>query len=287
MTTIERLVFTHTADGIRLEGARFAPAGEESSPRLAVVWIHGMAAGFAAQPFVEIGRLIAARGHRFFTVNTRGHEFGAMLRRANGEKVLGGGGWERYDETPLDLQAWIDFAEADGAAAVVLAGHSLGGLKILFHQAGRQDPRIRAMILASPGVYASRVYTRPEVVELAAQLVAEGKGRDLLPWGISPYHAGSISALTYLNRVQTNIDAIGVDTPNPALAQITVPILAFFGTEEPQVGAAAELDLIRQKAVRAPRVDTHLFDGADHDYDGYELPIATAIADWLETLKGG
>jgi dienelactone hydrolase len=115
-------------------------------------------------------------------------------------------------------------------------------------------------------------------------MVAEGRGADLMPWNIFAAGAGTQSAATYLNRVRVNIDVYGKETSNPLVGRIHVPLYAIYGSNEPTVGTAADLELIRRNAAAAPSVDTRMFEGADHSYLGYETPIAAAIADWVGTL---
>ena len=57
--------------------------------------------------------------------NNRGHDFGSRVRRNDGDVVLGGGGWERFDESPRRSRSWISFAASLGFERVALLGHSL------------------------------------------------------------------------------------------------------------------------------------------------------------------
>ncbi len=56
-----------------------------------------------------------------------------------------GGGWERFDESPRDVAAWVGFAVDLGFEGVALLGHSLGALKVCYYQALRQDPRVAGL----------------------------------------------------------------------------------------------------------------------------------------------
>jgi len=279
----EKIVYTRSEDGLLLEGAVIRHAAPDSKP-VGLVWVHGMVQKFYFPTTVEIGRDLATRGYVFVTGNNRGHDFGAMIMGPDGTPRLIGGAWERFDESPRDVAAWIDLTMQMGVRGVVLIGHSLGALKITYYQARRQDSRVVGLIAASPGARAGRVYGKAGVIEMAEQMVADGRGRDLLPWGISPYHAGTISAEAYLNRVRTNIDTFGLDTMEPDVSQIGLPLLAFYGSREENVGGEAELAVIRQNARRAPRVDTQVIDGADHDYTGCERRVADLISDWVEDV---
>lgn len=276
----DELVFTQSEDGLLLEGAVFRPTSGELKST-ALVWVHGLTGRFYGPMIVRVGRDLATRGYQFVTGNNRGHDFGTILWTRGGKARFAGGAWERFDESPRDVGAWVDFAIGLGARSVVLVGHSLGALKATYYLAQRQDPRVAGLVLASPAVRAYRL--RPEMVELAEKMVAEGRGQDLLPWGISPV-SGTLSAQTYLNRKQANLDLFGAETPDPAVARVTCPVYAFFGTRERWVGEETDLETIRRHAVRAPRVDTRMFEEADHRYSGLEGEVAQAIAVWVETL---
>jgi pimeloyl-ACP methyl ester carboxylesterase len=276
----EELVYVETEDGILLEGAVIRPAGQELQPP-AIVWVHGLTGRFYSPMIVTIGRELAGRGFVFVTGNNRGHDFGTLVRR-RGQPVLAGGGWELFEESPYDVAAWTGYAVGLEGHDVVLLGHSLGALKVAYYQAQRQDPRVAGLIAASPPTRAGQL--EPELVAQAERMVAEGRGRDLLPWGISPAGAGTVSAQTYLSRAHVNIDVYGFHTPDPAVARIRCPILAFYGTNEEWVGTPADLETIRRNARAAARVDTLVFEGADHSYTGHEAEVAAAIAEWVASL---
>jgi pimeloyl-ACP methyl ester carboxylesterase len=273
----EQIVYTTSEDGFILEGLVIQPS---STPSTAVVWIHGFTGKFYTPPIVGIGRHLAAAGFSYVTGNNRGHDFGTMLRRNNGEAALAGGGWEIFDESPRDVAAWIGVA-AEHAERVVLLGHSLGGLKVVHYQATRQDPRVVGLVAASPPLRAGRI--PPETVAMAEKMVAEGHGQDLLPWKLIPAGAGTMSAQTCLGWAGGKIDVYGNDTPEPAVAQVRCPILAFYGTNEEWVGGAPDLETIRRNATAA-HVTTRLIGGADHSYGGYERDVAAAIIEWAQTL---
>jgi hypothetical protein len=166
---------------------------------------------------------------------------------------------------------------------VLLVGHSLGALKVGYYQALRADPRVLGVVAASAPGRASRL--DPALVAQAEQMVAEGRGQDLLPWGISPAGAGTQSAQTYLDRARTGLDIYGFHTPDPLVARIRCPLFACYGTDEAWVGGAAELETIRRTAIGAARVETRLFEGADHSYAGHEVEVADSLAAWVASLE--
>jgi pimeloyl-ACP methyl ester carboxylesterase len=276
----EEIVYTETADGYVLEGVVIRPSAASSRP-VAVVWVHGLTGKFYAPTEILISRDLAAEGYTVVSGNNRGHDFGARIRRVQGEPILAGGGWERFDESPHDVDAWITFATSLGFERVVIVGHSLGGLKVAYYQALRQDPRVAGLVAASAALRAARF--DPELARLAERMEAEGQGQDLLPWGSSRAGAGTHSAATFLNRVRTGLDQYGLDAPDPAIGKIRCPILAFFGTVQ-DTGDQADLEMIRRNAKAAERVDTAIVEGADHVYTGRESAVARVLLDWLGTI---
>src|SRR4051812_32531758 len=174
----EEIVYTDTADGLTLEGVVIRPTTTPSRS-LPVIWVHGLTGRFYAKSSMLSGRDLAAEGYTFVSGNNRGHDFGARVMRKNGEAMLAGGGWERFDESPHDVEAWIAFAGSIGFERVVLIGHSLGGLKVAYYQALRQDPRVAGLVSASSAIRAGRV--DPDLLKLAERMEAEGKKQDLLP----------------------------------------------------------------------------------------------------------
>ncbi len=277
----EELVYVHSEDGYVLEGAVIRPSGRVRQGR-PIIWVHGLTGKFYAQQIVAIGRGLAERGHVFVTGNNRGRDFGAVLKNDSLERLIAGGAWEIFEQSPFDVAAWVDLAAGIGSGEAILLGHSLGSLKVCYYQAKRRDPRVKALIAASPPLHAGK--WSDTTLEQAATMEAEGRGRDLLPWDFMDAGAGTLSARTVLGWVRAGIDVYGDRTSDPAVSRIECPIFAFYGTEEASIGTAADLETVRRNAKAAPRVDTAMVEGSDHNYNGHEREVASLIARWVESL---
>ncbi len=282
----ERLVYTETEDRMVLEGVMVQPL-DMAQPN-AILWIHGFPGNFYRPFYIQVGRWLAGNGLAFVSGNTRGHDLGALILRRGGPPLRGGSWWERFDESPRDLSAWIDFTVALGFEGVVLVGYSLGATKVIQYQAARQDPRVRALAVVSGPVRRGRGVTA-EFVAVAQAMVEAGQGEALMP--SAPWHSstppplpGPVSAQTYLSWARNSLDVFGLDSPRSALAEIRCPVFACYGSNEPDIGTAADLSLIRRNAVAAPEVCCQLFAGADHSYAGHEEDLARAISVWVKEL---
>jgi pimeloyl-ACP methyl ester carboxylesterase len=287
----EELVIAESEDGIVMQGAVIRPSGdggrtpETVTSTTAVVWVHGLTSTFYSMAALGVGRALAEAGITLITGNNRGHDFGALVRTRAGEFFLAGAGWERFDESPRDVAGWLNVAEQRGFGRIVLLGHSLGALKAIYYQTRRQDPRVAALIACSPPIKPDTGPSDPGIYTLAQRMVAEGRGRDLLPWEDGPPGFATVSAHTLVNRIEHNFRGFVLEGDRPAIAELRCPLLAIYGTEEAAIGGEEQLAQIRKLATAADSVTTHLIDGADHVYTGREQAVAHVIAAWLNDLR--
>jgi pimeloyl-ACP methyl ester carboxylesterase len=253
-----------------------------------VLWIHGGGRNFYYPSYLRIGQELAAHGRAFVSGNTRGHDVGAVARwdEERDRPVLGGGAWERFDESALDLAAWLDRIAALGYSRVVLVGHSMGGWKAACYQATRRDARVCGLVIASTP-------TRPpdparrhpsEIMDLAAGMVAAGRGDELLPAERLGHHQ-SAAALVRLREL--NLDLYGLESAEPLLARVDCPVLVWFGTaaDEARIASAADLARARRALPSTVRLDMHLIEGANHMYNGHEDAVALLLAQWIRGLE--
>ncbi len=286
----EQLVYVWSKDEIRNGGCLFT-APKDSTRSTAVIWIHGWGVNFYDAAYVKIGRALSERGVACISANTRMHDIGTVAGYRNGKRIRGGGYWGIPSEEVLDVAAWTDFAGKAGYKNVVLAGHSAGWAAVRAYQAERQDPRVAGLIFAS-GQVAPGEPPDAKMLAEAKRLVANGRGDDLLRFPDEHRSYPSfISAATYLDMASGPPelgDFFGIRTPNPAVARVRCPILAWFGTKD-DVGTAKDLDSIKaaiQRQSSGPRrVDTVLIQNGDHMYLGEEKQVADVVAHWVRGLS--
>ena len=282
--TREKIVYVRTEDGLTLEGLVIEPA-RKVAPLDTILWLHGVHRKFSEVEYVEIGRLLAGRGYRFITANTRGHDFGAWFRTENGA-FLGGSAWELFSQSPVDVAAWVDFATRD-CADILLAGHGVGGAKIVYYQAQCHDPRIVGLVIASSASL-FREKMRQDLLPEAEKMIAEGHEKELLPWGSrSSRQVATISAESYVDLDRVHEALYGLGNIRPALSRITCPILAWYGTKERLANKDIDdfLNRVRHTATSSSLVETKKIAGVDYFYTGSEKAIAGQIARWSMKLR--
>ncbi len=174
----EQLVYVRTQDDVVNSGAVFT-APKDSAKPLAIIWIHGWGVSFYQPTYVAIGRALAERGYTCIAGNTRMHDIGNVEAWRGDKRIRGGGYWGLASEEVRDLAAWIDFAEERGFKRVVLVGHSAGAAAVRNYAAGKRDPRVIGVVLASGGIDAAGPADSNQLAE-ATRLVAQGEGEALI-----------------------------------------------------------------------------------------------------------
>jgi pimeloyl-ACP methyl ester carboxylesterase len=232
---------------------------------------------------------MAGHGYTVLVGNHRGHDLGANLWRWNEDhsglvRTWGGAIWEIFDQCQLDIAAWIDFTAGLGFKGIALLGHSYGAKKVVYYQVQRQDPRLSGLVVASSGV--GTRFLDPQLAAQAQELVAQGRGQELLPWNSFSFFTGVMSAQTYLAVAP---DLHGMQKPEAEIAKIRCPMLLCCGTNEGDDEAESRSvvlnhELIQRKATGTRSVELVLFEGANHGYDHHEAEVATALAGWMNRL---
>ncbi|HEY1802416.1 MAG TPA: alpha/beta hydrolase [Terriglobales bacterium] len=229
---------------------------------------------------------MASDGYTFILGNTRMHDIGCVLAEAADGSVLRGGTlWGLPSKEPLDIAAWIDVAEKNEHASVVLVGHSAGGPAVRRYMAERTDTRVIGWAQASVGLALWPPRADPERLKTAIEMVASGHGQDFLP-------NFRLSAGTFLDYAKTPddiYDFYGIEYAKPAIAHIRAPLLVFYGSNN-DVGSQADLERLRgliAKYSGGPRrVDSAIIRDGDHDYNGQAAQVASVMEKWMNELVG-
>lgn len=284
---------TKTADNLRLDGLLFEPDKKSS---IGVLYIHGMAGNFYENIFLDsMAEEYTKAGYAFLTVNTSGHDFIADLviigEKERHKRV--GQIFEKFEDCVSDIDAWVKFFKSKGYDKLILQGHSLGAVKVVYYLYKKPENDLVALVIASPPdmlglarVEAEKKNFERDFAE-AKKLVAEGSGKTFLSNIIWNWYY--ISAETYLNIVadgaETDVFPILRDGDFKELESIKIPTLAFYGgTDDAAVfSPAKDLEIIK-KHLKNEQSKTLLIGTAPHSYFKHEKQVALAVVYWLKEI---
>jgi pimeloyl-ACP methyl ester carboxylesterase len=284
------LVQVTTADGVRLHGALELPpaTGTAESPGSASavdVWlcIHGTGSSFyAAATLGGLAPKLLAGGAAVLRVNTRGHDVVCTGPSAGGHALLGAA-FERVDESPLDVRAWLGLLAERGFRRIGLLGHSMGAIKAIFALATDDAPSVAALAALSPPrlSYASfRASPRSEeflkTYAAAEELVRAGRGDELMLVDFPlPFY---ISAAGYVDRYgpEERYNVLRL------VQRVACPTLVTYGSAEVQANEAFRgmPEAVEALATPANALEVAVIAGADHIYTGCHDALAAMIGRW-------
>lgn len=272
------LVSVEASDGVRLDGT-FSRADKE--PALGVdlvIFHHGRGTNFYNPSMAQVlTESLVNEGCSVLRVNNRGHDHAYQTRQG-----WLGSAYEIVDDFHRDSAAWLDFAEVAGFERILVWGHSLGAVKLLYLLGTAPDERIVRAIASSPPRFHYAMFVegaegagRLATFERADALVAAGQPDALVEFEFGNplwFSAGSL------------LDKYGPDDRYDFyrhLPNVEVPLLLTLGGLENGLGFAP-------LAVDGPAfADQHAnltyatIDGADHSYLARVPEVWSLTREWL------
>jgi pimeloyl-ACP methyl ester carboxylesterase len=271
-------------DGFRVDAALWHPAAKAQADTTLVLQIHGSGGSYAKQPNAFLGSGLAATGRAVLAINTRQHD--ALVATENFFDVI------------TDIDAAVRVARALGYRRLVLQGHSLGSIQVLFYAATHWDADIRAISLL--GMFGNLAWkTRAILVQDEAAFAAltdaamtamrAGCEADLLPMTMGwftdakmpvtaqhflTYRREEVSAAdsTYwIRRVRQPI--LMVRNEADGVIQPFEPYMLLSAAHaQPSLVESIEYVLLPDKGPRSL---------AGHSFQGNEAPLIATIGRWL------
>lgn len=276
------LIYTTTEDKLILPGAYYSSDKKD----LCVVFIHGMSGNILENVFANIlGQTLSKNGIGFLYGHNRGYNHINDITVA-GESTSRriGATYERFEESVYDMDAWIKSAMGLGYSKIILAGHSLGGPKVIHYMSKRSPANVVGVILASPadmvGLFEKDESTHSEILEMANKNISQGKPLELIPHKIWDWY--------YLSS-QTMVDLFTRGGPADVLSEISAinqPILALYGEDDDSFikSAQEDLDDLKSMATSCKLFTIKTIPGANHTYDGKEAELSKTILEWIKKL---
>ena len=289
MNTIE----TTTSDGLILKGQLFEPINKSET---IILHIHGMSGDIYTNSFYPaMQKNYPEAGVAFLAVEHRGTHSITQFNTTEGKIKNIGNAYEIFEDSALDIEAWVQKISELGYKNLWIQGHSLGPSKIL-HYIGEKNPTsIAGLILLSPsdmlGLVKDAEGAKDHDVCLpeAQSLVEQGNGEQLLShdlWGCM-----RLSANTYVNFFSDNSKTAVFNYWNPAsewkyVESVDIPVIAFTGTKDdgivPVMDAYKAMELLKAKLKKSPRVKTVVYEGAVHDFTGFGNDVVNEVIEFIK-----
>lgn len=287
-----RVIKTITEDGLWLSGLLFEPDQKSDT---VIIHIHGMGGDPYSNPFLSpMFSGYPQSGIALLSVETRGTHSVTQFNTDTGGVRMVGNAYENFDDSKLDIAAWVRAAEELGYSHVWLQGHSLGCSKAVYYAVHEHSAHVAGLVLISPSdmlgwnLAADMIVEHTALLAEAEALMSEGRGGQLLSCLVDNEYPMSASAYVSLFRHTAN-DAI-FNFGNPELGynmlhQVIVPVLAFTGTRDAGITSSAEpyaaMQVLERELVNAPRKRTVVFDGAKHNFDGFGEQIVQEVVTFI------
>jgi len=279
------LVQATTPDGLRLWGALSRCAAQPAS-RL-VIGLHGVASNFYASTMMQsLADSLCQAGLDVLRVNTRGHDTCCTIGAADGARRLGAA-FEIVDDCRHDIAGWVELARQRGYRQLILMGHSLGALKVIYSEAHDPTNEVSAVIALSPPRLSCQAFMAAETssqfgeaLRLAQQRVEQDRGEELIEIRFP---------VPLLITARGFLDKYGPGERYNILqfiSRLRTPLLVTYGSQEleqPSIAFAGLSDAITHATANDPdwpgRVD--VIEGADHHYSHCREELASLLTEWL------
>lgn len=205
---------------------------------------------------------------------------------------------EPFETATLDIKAAVDFLDQLGAQDIILAGHSLGSIRITRYMVDTQDPRVKAMAHYAPTrdlpewMRANMGDERyMDVVDRLSTMVSEGRGAEYIFEVYEPSYPsppGRESRTLQTARNWLNWWGPAAQTRNTVwFKDLHVPQLLLSGDEDTFV-TIPYMEELKAAAVNAPSVELRWYEGGvGHLFQGARAEASQDTTDWLETLGLG
>ncbi|MFZ2979193.1 MAG: alpha/beta fold hydrolase, partial [Candidatus Magasanikiibacteriota bacterium] len=146
------LIQITTEDQLILQGF-YCSTIDKSTSKACIIHIHGSYGNFYENFFLtEMSKQFTKNGFSFLSVGTRGRDYYSdfKIRKENKyESVRIGGIREIFQQCEIDIKSWVSYVKSLGYSKIILQGHSLGAMKVIYYYS-RSQISVNGIILISP-----------------------------------------------------------------------------------------------------------------------------------------
>ncbi|MDX2221603.1 MAG: hypothetical protein SFV21_02575 [Rhodospirillaceae bacterium] len=271
------VVDSASRDGRVMSGLMYEPATGRDPAEPAVIMLYGSGGDTLWSSSHWFSARLAEHGHTVIAARTRAA--GPLIRSTTIESEM------------HDLAGWVETAAAMGFRTLLMAGHSLGGIRATYYVVSTGDARIKGIVYLSPTVdYPAMAKASlgaekyRAMVADAERLVAAGEGARRIVTGAGPLPPpavpGTIREFDYTAEAFLSRFGPGaVTTHTEQVARLSIPILAMAGSRDNLAG----LDYLRRftAAAGGPAEMRWYDDGAPHSFEGWEDRVVADTLAWI------
>ena len=281
---------TQTADGCLFTGQLFQSPKKQSET--VVLHIHGMGGNLYFNYFYpEMVRQYTKSGIDLALVEHRGSASVNGIYNAQEDKIVQlGDTYELFEDSLLDINAWVQKLLNLGYNNIILQAHSLGPSKIMHWYFGNQKGKqnIQALILLSPvdviwlGQQDAN-YTK--LLKEAKRHVNSGNPDHILSHLLWDEYLLSAATFISLLDKKSSANIFAYHDPNNKVwkkfAEVKIPVFIAAGSEDLFRDVERDLKMLKRALTNSPKVEVKVYKGAEHSFEGFEEELAGDIVRFL------
>lgn len=204
-----------------------------------------------------------------------------------------------FEESAIDIKAGLDFLEARGMEDLILAGHSLGSIRITYYQTSTQDPRVKAHVHFAPtsdmyGDVSRQFLPLDKLTKEASTAIGRGAGKPKNP--LDPGRVKGLEPDVWIHLSEGDFyspesfmsfwSPMAKTKNSDWFPHINVPILMLAGTNDIMV-PDGRLKYLADRATSSPKVDYIRYEGGNHFFEGLHDQSVEDMVDWLADINLG
>lgn len=278
------LISTDNAEGVRLDGAFFAPPVDavREGPVDALLLLHGSRGNFSDPTTREMADDLRQMGYACLALNTTAHDT-VWANPSDGS--YRGNAFEILDSTCLDLKAGIDWLWDEGYRQIAILGHSMGAVRATYYVASQSDSRLAAIIPVSPVRLSCSHYLASkdagvfqEIIDRAQLLESGGNGLELMDVSFPIQQLFSASSYLDKHGPQERYNLVKL-APN-----IEIPMFVLAGSRETHTRLKDMAQDLAAAVVNSPQVDCTIIEGGEHALANMKREASAAVFSWLAAV---
>ena len=282
------LLKIETRDKLLLHGM-FCPG---QSNEIAIIHVHGSYGNFYENFFLdEMSENYNKSGISFLSVSTRGRDYYSdfkILKENKYESIRIGGIREIFQDSVTDIASWIDFLKNKGFKKIILQGHSLGAMKVVYY-IKHADTKVNGLILLSPpdniGLQKSDNGNKYDEYKQIAHDLSQKDLNSLMPKEAYYDTITSTSFFSLLTEEDTGMFTYSdIELMKKAgMSSIAIPTLVTFATNNEAIVNPIDIciDSLKKSIPDENLIQFSIIENANHNYHFKEKELTLVLLNWV------